>query len=65
MREPYRLYNFHEKLREIHIEKCPDLRFGQLCFNFFGWLAAERGVAYVFLEENELLTALERYAEKH
>lgn len=64
MRDPYRLYKFYEKLRDIHIEKFPDLRFGQLCFNFFGWLATERGVDYFFPEEEEMLRALERYAAK-
>lgn len=29
MRDPNRLYNFYDRLREVHITKFPDLRFGQ------------------------------------
>ena len=65
MRDPYRLYEFYEKLRDIHFKKFPDLRFGQLCYNFFGYLNFEKGVDHFFMEEHELLMALERYAEKH
>lgn len=61
MRDPYRLYNFYESLRNIHIKNFPDLRFGQLCYNFFTWLSAERGVDYFFPEEDEMLLALDRY----
>ena len=61
MRDPYRLYDFYEKLRNIHINNFPDLRFGQLCYNFFSWLNIERSVDYFFPEEEEMLLALERY----
>ena len=60
MRDPNRLYKFYENLRNVHMEHFPDMRFGQLCYNFFGWLA-ERGVDYFFPEETELLIALDRY----
>jgi len=63
MRDLNRLYKFYEQLRNIHMEYFPDLRFGQLCYNFFSWLSTERGVDYFFPEENEMLRALERYAE--
>lgn len=64
MRDPYRLYRFYEHLRNVHMDYFPDLRFGQLCHNFFGWLADERGVDYFFLEETELLASLDQYAER-
>lgn len=62
MRDPNRLYKFYEQLRNVHMEYFPDLRFGQLCYNFFSWLA-ERNVDYFFPEENEILKALDRYVE--
>lgn len=30
MRDANRLYGFYDKLREVHMTKFPDLRFGQL-----------------------------------
>ncbi len=63
MRDPNRLYRFYEQLRNLHMDNFPDLRFGQLCYNFFGWLSTERGVDYFFPEEDEMLAALERYVK--
>ena len=63
MRDPNRLYRFYEQLRNAHMDNFPDLRFGQLCYNFFGWLVNDRKVDYFHLEETELLLALDRYIE--
>ena len=42
MRDPNRLDDFYKRICEIHKEKVPDWRFGQLCSNFFGWLVSEK-----------------------
>lgn len=63
MRDPNRLYRFYEQLRNIHMDNFPDLRFGQLCYNFFTWLSVERRVDYFFPEEEEMMAALERYVK--
>lgn len=61
MRNPNRLDSFYDRLKELHKEKVPDWRFGQLCSNFFGWLMSEKGVDLFFPEENKMLEYLEEY----
>lgn len=60
MRDPNRLYNFYAEIQKIHIEKFPDWRFGQLFYNFFHYLNA-KGRDPFYLEENELIKALNEY----
>ena len=61
MRDPNRLYNFYDELRNIHKRSFPDWRFGQLCSNFFGWLASKKGVDLFFPEENKMLEYIKEY----
>ena len=63
MRDPNRLNDFYDTLRDIHKSKFPDWRFGQLCSNFFGWLASEKRVDLFFPEENKMIEYLREYAE--
>lgn len=65
MRKPERLYPFYEEVRNIHINYFPDWRFGQLCSNFFGWLASEKGKDLFFPEEDKMLEYLKEYAITH
>ncbi len=62
MRNPDRLDEFYDKLKEIHKNYYPDFRWGQLCSNFFGWLASEKHVDLFFPEEDRMLKYLEEYA---
>ena len=64
MRNPERLYDFYDKIRDIHMERFSDWRFGQLCSNFFGWLLEKRGIDIFFPEEDKMLEYLEEYAEE-
>jgi hypothetical protein len=61
MRDPNRLDNFYEEVKNIHKENFPDLRFGQLMSNFFGWLASTKGKDIFFLEEGEMLKLFREY----
>ena len=65
MRDPNRLYDFYGKLNTLHRENFPDWRFGQLCSNFFGWLASEKNVDLFYPEENKMLQYFEEYCEKY
>ena len=62
MRDPNRLYDFYRQLQEIHITYFPDWRFGQLCSNFFGWLASEKKVDLFFPEEEQMIKYIREFA---
>ena len=62
MRNKERLDNFYEEFKNIHKERFPDQRFGQLCSNFFGWLATEKKKDLFFPEENQMLEYFREYA---
>lgn len=62
MRDPNRLYGFYDHVREIHMTKFPDWRFGQLMTNFIGYVATRHGVDVFFLEEDKLLEYFEEFS---
>jgi len=64
MRNPDRLDIFYKKLKEIHQNKVPDWRFGQLISNFLQWLYVEKGMDIFFPEEDKMLKLFEEYFEK-
>ena len=64
MRDPNRLDNFYMTLCKIHKESFPDLRFGQLMSNFFGWLASTKQVDLFFPEEDKMLEYLKEYIKE-
>ena len=63
MRDPNRLDNFYATLCKIHKESFPDLRFGQLMSNFFGWLMQEHGVDLFFPEEDKMINYIIEYRD--
>ena len=62
MRNPERLDTFYDTLKDIHKKTFPDLRFGQFCSNFFGWLASEKKVDLFFPEEDKMIEYIKEYA---
>lgn len=64
MRDPNRLDSFYDRLEKLHKTCFPDLRFGQLCSNFFGWLAQEKGVDLFFPEEEKMLEYFNEYCQE-
>lgn len=47
-------------------ENCfSDLRFGQLCSNFFGWLMQEHGVDLFFPEEDKMIKYFREYCKEN
>ena len=65
MRDPNRLYDFYQQLTEIHKCSFPDIRFGQLMSNFFGWLQVNKRIDPFFPEEDKMLEYLKEYANTH
>ena len=65
VRDPNRLDSFYSEVCRLHKKYMPDLRFGQLMSNFFGWLMAEKGRDLFFPEENEMLTCFKEYMKEN
>lgn len=61
MRDPNRLDEFYSELCRMHKEHACDLRFGQMCSNFFGWLASVKKIDLFFPEEDKMLEYLKEY----
>ena len=61
MRDPNRLDNFYNEFKELHKKYFPDWRFGQLCSNFFGWLAYTEQKDLFFPEEEQMIEYLKKY----
>lgn len=61
MRDPNRLDGFYDELKKIHKKSWADLRFGQLCNNFFGWLYFEKGIDPFFPEEDTMMEYFKEY----
>ena len=64
MRDPNRLDKFYDDFKVLHKTCFPDLRFGQLCSNFFGWLMQEHGVDLFFPEEEKMIKYFREYCKK-
>ena len=62
MRSKERLDVFYNQLKEIHKEYFQDWRFGQLCSNFFSWLASEKKVDLFFPEEEQMIKYIREFA---
>lgn len=62
MRKVERLDEFYDELKEIHKKYFPDWRFGQLCSNFFGYLATEKKTDLFFPEEKEMIKYIREFA---
>ena len=62
MRNPHRLDNFYDTVKQIHKKSFPDWRFGQLMSNFFGWLYSEKKIDLFFPEEDKMLDYFKEFA---
>lgn len=62
MRDSNRLDKFYDEIKKIHKKSFPDLRFGQLLSNFFGWLFSEKCRDPFFPEEDEMIKYFIEYA---
>ena len=62
IRPASRLDSFCDELKKIHKEHFCDWRFGQLCSNFFSWLASEKKVDLFFPEEDQMIKYIREFA---
>ena len=62
MRDPNRLDNFYDTVKQIHKTTFPDWRFGQLMYNFFSWLYSEKKIDLFFPEEDKMLEYFKEFA---
>ena len=65
MRNPERLDNFYNELKEIHKRSFPDMRFGQFMMNVLGWISSTKKRDPFFPEENEMLNLVKEYANSN
>ena len=63
MRDANRLYNFYNDLQCIHM-KYPDIRFGQLMYNFTRWLNYEKCKDIFYLEEDAFIKLFKEYMKE-
>jgi hypothetical protein len=63
MRDPARIDKFCDEFATIWKEYFPDYRWGQLCSNFFGWLANTKQIDLFFPEEDKMLEYLHEYCK--
>lgn len=62
MRDPNRLYSFYDELQAIHMEKFPDLRFGQLMSGFIYWCIHTKRIDIFNLEESEFIELFKEFS---
>lgn len=64
MRNISRITPFMMQINELWIKEFPDLRFGQLMYNFSTWLTQE-GIDWFYLEEPEFLELFRDYVKRN
>ena len=60
MRNPIRIYPLCNKLAE-YWSRYPDLRFGQLMYNFMKWIEIHKSIDPFYIEDDMILEFLEEY----
>ena len=65
MRDPNRLNNFYDTMKNIHKKSFPDWRFGQFMFNFTRWLYIAKEVDIFYPEEDKMIFYLKEFANAH
>jgi hypothetical protein len=63
MRDINRIDIFTKEFARLWKENFPDWRFGQMCSNFFGWLASEKKIDLFFPEEVQMLEYFYEYIQ--
>ena len=63
MRQPNRLPPFYRELQQIHM-KYPDIRFGQLMYNFTRWLNYEKRKDIFYIEDDEFAQLFKEYMKE-
>ncbi len=61
MRNPNRLNNLYDELKNIHKTYIPDWRFGQFMINFINWYYNKYKNDIFYIEDNKILTYIKEY----
>ena len=61
MRDPNRLYDFYENLRNIHMTYFPDWRFGQFIYNFQNWYLLSHKKDVFYIEDDKMMKTIREY----
>ena len=61
MRNPNRLNNLYNELKNIHKTYIPDWRFGQFMINFINWYYNKYKIDIFYIEDNKILTYIKEY----
>lgn len=61
MRNPNRLNNLYDELKNIHKTYLPDWRFGQFMINFINWYYNKYKNDIFYIEDNKILTYIKEY----
>ena len=64
MRSKERIDTFTYEFAKIWKQSFSDLRFGQLCMNFFGWLQSKKGKDPFFPEESDMIEYFREFANE-
>lgn len=63
MRNPDRLIPLYTQVAELHKEKFPDWRIGQLFLNFLGWYHNQYKTDCFYVEDKEFLKRFKDFIE--
>ena len=61
MRNPNRLNNLYDELKNIHKTYLPDWRFGQFMINFINWYYNKYKRDIFYIEDDKILTYIKEY----
>jgi len=64
MRDIKRIDGFCNNLAK-EWKKYPDLRFGQFCIDFLGWLYSEKDTDGFYPEDDEMMEYIREFVEKN
>jgi len=64
MRNPNRLNNFYDEIKELHKTYCPDWRFNQLILNYLSWYYNKYKHDGFYDEENKTLDKFKEFIKE-
>ena len=65
MRDPNRLDQFYDELKDLHKEHFPDFRFLQLMMDYIGWIISVKGTDPFYKEDNQCIKLFNEYIDDH
>lgn len=63
MRDPERLFQKYGKMCELHKNKLPDWRIGQMIINFLSWYYIKNRHDCFYIEDSEFIKSFEEFIQ--